>query len=99
MYEELRANLSQAGPQRLARAQVKWAKLALNNRQEPRRGNSSRGRARVPSLLELPQLRKLVHRHGRQFAVVAGQDHQVAVDLVVRVAAEVKAMAAALLTD
>ena len=34
--------------------------------------------------------RELIHRHGRQLAVVAGQDEDVAVDLVVRVAAKVE---------
>src|SRR5262245_39285123 len=49
--------------------------------------------------LQLPQLRKLIQRHGRQFPVIALQKERVAIDLIVEVAAIVEAVAAALLLD
>ena len=49
--------------------------------------------------LNPPQLREFIHRDGRQFAIVASEDQHVAVDLVVRVAAEMQAVAAALGAD
>src|SRR4051812_46290091 len=49
--------------------------------------------------LYLPQLRELIERHGGQFAVVAAEDEDVAIDFVVEIAVEVERMPPAVFGD